>query len=129
MSVSKMPRQKFVRFQHAKTEICSFPKCQDRKVVLFQHAATVALLECQLQRRLPNHQERCGSVMVSTSAWHAVVRGSILGPGMLHQVQNLALNIRDCVSPVWRGRSAVGASLRDLGKLVYHTLCLSDNTL
>ena len=32
------------------------------------------------------HKGRHGSVVVSTSAWHAIVRGSIPGPGMLYRV-------------------------------------------
>ena len=48
--------------------------------------------------------ERRGSVVVSTSAWHAAVRGSIPGPGGCHiWCKNLALYIRDCVSLSLRG--------------------------
>ena len=44
-------------------------------------------------------QERRGSVMVSTVAWHAGDLGSILGQGMLSfRCKNLSLNIRNCVS-------------------------------
>ena len=51
--------------------------------------------------------ERCGSVVVSTPAWHAADLGLIPGTGMLYvRCKNLVLNTRDCVSP-----------------------CLSDNTL
>ena len=70
--------------------------------------------------------------MVSISAWPAVVRGSILGPGMLYfRFKNLAINIGDCVYLVRCGSSVVGAPLRNLGKFVYPTLprCLSDETL
>ena len=36
--------------------------------------------------------------MVSTSAWHVAIRGSIPGPGMLYfRCKNLALDITDCV--------------------------------
>ena len=43
--------------------------------------------------------ERRGSVMVSTSALHAIVTP---GPGNLHQVKNLAFNVVDCSSFVTR---------------------------
>ena len=67
--------------------------------------------------------QRRGSAVVRTSAWHAVVLGSIPGPGMLYFCcKNLALDIRDCVSLVGRGSSVVGAPLRNLGKFVYPTL-------
>ena len=39
--------------------------------------------------------------------------------------KNLALNIRDCVPPVGRCSSVVGASLRNLGKFVSPTLPVS----
>ena len=66
--------------------------------------------------------------MVSTSAWHAVVRGAITGPGMLYLIfrcKNLALNITVCVSLVGCASSVAGAPLCNLGKLIYHTLPVS----
>ena len=44
--------------------------------------------------------ERRDSIVVSTPAWHAVVRGSIpcLDQACYIRCKNLALNIRDCVS-------------------------------
>ena len=64
-----------------------------------------------------------GSVVVSTSAWHAAVRGSILGSGMFYfRCKNLALNIRDWVS---LGSSAVGSLLQNLVDFVYPTLPVS----
>ena len=61
--------------------------------------------------------------MVNTSAWHTVVRGSILGPGMLYVTcKNLAVNISDCVSLVGRGSSVVGVPLRNLDKFIYPTM-------
>ena len=41
---------------------------------------------------------RRGSVVASTSAWHALVRGSIPGSGMLC----FRLSVRDCIS-CWGG--------------------------
>ena len=37
----------------------------------------------------------------------------------------MALNIRDCVPPLGRGSSVVGAQLLNLGKFVYPTLPVS----
>ena len=66
------------------------------------------------------------SAVVSTPAWHSVVRGSILGPAMLYfRCKNLALNIRECVSLVGHGSSVVGVQLRNVGKFVYPTLPVS----
>ena len=62
-----------------------------------------------------------------TSAWHAAVRGSILGPGMLKLILGvetwLSFNIRYCISGF--GSSVIGAPLRNLGKFVYPTLPVS----
>ena len=69
--------------------------------------------------------ERHGSVVVSTSAWHAVIRGSILGPGVLYFRLKSWLSTLETVSLVGRGSSVVGASLRNLGKFVYPTLPVS----
>ena len=45
------------------------------------------------------YDKRCGSVVVSTSAWHAGGWGSLPGPGTLLGVKKLALvNITDCES-------------------------------
>ena len=68
--------------------------------------------------------ERHFSVVVSTSAWHAVRQGSIHGPGII-RCKKLALNIRDCVSlmlKVSHGSSVVRGPLRNFGKFVYPTL-------
>ena len=71
--------------------------------------------------------KRSASAVVSTPpAWHSVVQGSILGPGMLYfRCKNLALNIRECVSLVGHGSSVVGVQLRNVGKFVYPTLPVS----
>ena len=64
--------------------------------------------------------------MVSTTAWHVVFRGSILGPGMLYfRCKNLALDIRDCVSLVGHDSSVVGTQLQNFGMFVYPTLPVS----
>ena len=61
--------------------------------------------------------------MDSTSAWHAFVRGSIPGPGVLYsRCKNIALNITDCVTLVGRDDSVDGAPLQNLSKFVYPTL-------
>ena len=81
--------------------------------------------------------------VVSTSAWHVVVRGSILGPGVKTRLSTLetvslvgrgssvvgalALNIRDFVSLVGRGSSVVGAPFRSLVKFIYPTFVTSKN--
>ena len=78
------------------------------------------LAGCELQilavdnlKAVPGEKRR-SSVAVSPSAWHAVVRGSFPGPGMLYfRCKNLALDIAYCVSLVGRGSSVVGASLRN----------------
>ena len=41
-------------------------------------------------------KERCGSVVISPSAWHVLVQGSILGPGMF--------DVKTCLSTL-RGRT------------------------
>ena len=61
--------------------------------------------------------------MVSTSAWHALVRSS--DQACYIRCKNLALNISDCVSLVGHGSSVVGAPLRNLGKFVYPILPVS----
>ena len=57
--------------------------------------------------------KRCGSVVVSTSAW----------------CKNLDLNIRDCVSVMEHGSSVVEAPLRKLGKFIYPTMRVSFGSL
>ena len=70
---------------------------------------------CETNNVLGSHSgvnwERCGIVVVSASFWDVVIRGSMLGPGMLYfrymcTRKNQALNIRDCVSLVGRRWSA-----------------------
>ena len=50
--------------------------------------------------------ERRGCVVVRTTAWHAIVRGSIPGPGMLYYRRK-------------HGSSVVGAPLRNFSTFVY----------
>ena len=63
---------------------------------------------------------------VITSTLYFVVRGSILGPGMLYRCKHLTSNNREYGFLVGCGSSVVGAKL---GQVRLHCMCLSDETL
>ena len=61
----------------------------------------------------------------STSAWHATIRGSIPGPGMIYfRCINLVLSIRDCVFLVGRGSCSWSAASKLRQVNLPHVACV-----